>query len=146
MHWIPGVVTSGYGVASGRGKDSRYPSGTIALQAPYFSEKGIDLSGYFPGTLNVDLSPYAPVPTQPIFDDVLRWFPDIEERFLLSPVTVQRRGRQFAGLWYYPHPQTKPAHFQRESVVELLLPWIEGIRAGEQVLVYFPSITLTKSA
>lgn len=31
------------------------------------------------------------------------------------------------GLWYSPHPETKPAHFQRPTVVELLMPWIAGL-------------------
>jgi hypothetical protein len=58
---ILGEVIAGYGVASGQGKDSTYPDGTIKLQAAFFHTFGIDLSPYFPGTLNVDLTPYKPV-------------------------------------------------------------------------------------
>lgn len=139
MKWNPGKVIAGYGVASGLGKDRLYPKGTISLQAPFFLEKGIDLSPYFPGTLNIDLSPFVPNPQQPVFDDVLRWFADIEERFLLFPVEIRIKEARYAGLWYYPHPATKPAHFQREGIVELLLPWIEGISVGDQVFVSFPA-------
>jgi hypothetical protein len=139
LTWLPGVVVPGYGVASGTGRDRRYPAGTIQLQQPHFLERGIDLSGYYPGTLNVDLAPLAPVPTLPVFDGVICWFDGLEERFLLSPVELDAKGRRHAGLWYYPHPQTKPAHFQRGTVVELLLPWIEGIQAGDKVLVGFPT-------
>ena len=137
MNWNPGKVIAGYGVASGLGKDRRYPKGTISLQAPFFLEKGVDLSPYFPGTRNIDLSPFVPSPQQPVFDNVLRWFDDIEERFLLFPVEIRIKEAQYTGLWYYPHPTTKPAHFQREGVVELLLPWIEGISVGDQVFVSF---------
>jgi hypothetical protein len=135
MHWIPGVVVAGHGVASGAGQDRRYPAGTIQLQQPFFLERGIDLSGYYPGTLNVDLAPVVPVPQQALFDGLIRWFEEIEERFLLSPVEVEANGVRHAGLWYYPHPETKPAHFQLSTVVELLMPWIADVKAGDKVLV-----------
>lgn len=134
-NWISGTIVAGHGVASGAGQDRRYPAGTIQLQQPFFLERGIDLSGYYPGTLNVDLAPVVPVPRHPLFDGVIRWFGDIEERFLLSPVEVEASGARHAGLWYYPHPKTKPAHFQRNTVVELLLPWIADVKAGDKVLV-----------
>lgn len=134
-HWVPGIVVAGHGVASGTGQDRRYPAGTLALQQPFFLERGIDLSGYYPGTLNVDLAPMVPLPRQPLFDDVLRWFGDLEERFILSPAELDTNGVRYAGLWYYPHPATKPAHFQRNTVVELLLPRVDRIQAGTRVLV-----------
>jgi hypothetical protein len=133
--WTQGVVVAGHGVASGAGQDRRYPAGTIRLQQPFFLERGIDLSGYYPGTLNVDLAPVVPAPRHPCFDGVIRWFEDLEERFILSPVEVEAKGARHAGLWYYPHPDTKPAHFQPGTVVELLLPWIDGLRPGDRVLV-----------
>lgn len=135
--WLPGTVVAGHGVASGSGQDRRYPAGTIKLQQPFFLERGVDLSGYYPGTLNVDLAPLTPVPAKPQFDGVIRWFADIEERFLLSAVEIEAHGERHTGLWYYPHPETKPAHFQRSTVVELLLPWIDGLHVGDRVLVRF---------
>jgi hypothetical protein len=39
----------------GRNPHSPYPAGTIALQSPFFSERGIDLSPFFPGTLNLEV-------------------------------------------------------------------------------------------
>ncbi len=141
LHRVPGIVTAGHGVASGIGRDRRYPAGTICLQQPLFLERGIDLSPFFSGTLNVDLAPWKPVPDNPVFDDTIQWFDAIEERFLLSPAEVEvegeagGEGRRYAGLWYYPHPATKPAHSQPNTVVELLLPWIEGIQVGSRVLV-----------
>ncbi len=50
--WRRGV-RQGHGVASGRAPDSPYPAGTIALQAPLFARHGLDLSPFFPGTLNL---------------------------------------------------------------------------------------------
>lgn len=46
---------------------------------------------------------------------------------------VEANGARHAGLWYYPHPETKPAHFQRNTVVELLLPWVADVKAGAKV-------------
>lgn len=129
----------GHGVASGRSTDSPYPAGTIALQAPAFLRHGIDLSPYFPGTLNVDLAPHVPQPRPAIFDARVRWHGDLEERFLLVPVRLRVAGRVHEGLWYHPHPATKPAHFQRPTVVELLLPWIDGLAPGAAVDVALPA-------
>lgn len=105
------------------------------MQQPFFLERGIDLSHYFSGTLNVDVAPHTPIPEEPFFDGVIKWFRDIEERFILSRVVIQVSGRQYSGLWYYPHPETKPDHFQHDTVVELLLPWIDGLKVGSQILV-----------
>lgn len=125
-------------MASGRAADSPYPAGTLSLQAPFFRERGVDLSPYFAGTLNVDLAPHRPPAPQPVFDGRLRWFGELEERFLLTPVAVRFGGQVHEGLWYYPDPATKPAHFQRVTVVELLLPWIAGLPEDAAVEVGFP--------
>ena len=135
--WLPGRRIRGYGVASGRAAASPYPAGTVVLQAPFFRERGVDLSPYFPGTLNVDLAPHTPPPGRPVFDGRLRWFTGLEERFVLTPVALRHAGSVHQGLWYYPHPETKPDHFQRPGVVELLLPWIPGLPEDARVEVGF---------
>jgi hypothetical protein len=139
MEWTKGIVVAGHGVASGRSGDRRFPGGTIAMQVPYFRERGIDLSGYWPGTLNVDLAPIAPSPVRPIFDGRIAWHPGFDERFVLMPIELEFKGARYAGLWYYPHPETKTEHFQRPTVVELLLPWIEGLGVGDTVRVKVPN-------
>jgi hypothetical protein len=53
--WVPCRLRAGHGVALGRNPHSPYPAGTIALQSPFFSERGIDLSPFFPGTLNLEV-------------------------------------------------------------------------------------------
>ena len=40
-------------------EDSRFPHGTIAMQMPYFKERGLELSSFFKGSLNLDVSPYS---------------------------------------------------------------------------------------
>ena len=37
------------------------------------------------------------------------------------------------GYVYYPHPDTKPRHFQPPSVIEVIAPLIEGIAYGSPV-------------
>lgn len=133
MAWLDGVVIAGHGVASGRAADSPYPAGSIALQQPHFLQAGIDLSPYFAGTLNVDLAPHSPKPQRIVFDGLLHWYGDITERFVLARIECRVAGQVVEGLWYYPHPATKPAHFQRDTVVELLLPYIDGIATGDAV-------------
>jgi hypothetical protein len=97
----------------------------------------VDLSRYYAGTLNVDLAPYVPAPNGEVFDGMVRWSSQPAERFSLSPVEVEAKGRHYTGIWYYPHPETKPEHFQPESVVELLLPWIDGLAVGDTMAVAF---------
>ena len=59
MQWksVPGIIIQGYRVASGPSKD--YPYGALARQQPIFKWRGLDLSGYFNGTLNIDIRSHA---------------------------------------------------------------------------------------
>ena len=43
----------------------------------------------------------------------------------------------YESLVYRPHPETKVEHFQDESLVEVLAPWVEGIRTGSGVMLAF---------
>ena len=133
-----GMIVAGHGVASGRASTCPFPGGSIRMQQPFFLEHGIDLSPYYAGTLNIDLAPLVPsmpAPANRIFDGRLKWLENIEERFILSKVEVKVYGKCHTGLWYYPHPDTKPDHFQPVSVVELLLPWIDGLATGSTIQV-----------
>ena len=63
LSWHAAVLLEGHGVASGQAlepvhlKTSPYPKGTIAMQSPYFAALGLDLSPFWPGTLNLSFSP-----------------------------------------------------------------------------------------
>jgi len=137
MKWYEGKIVAGHGVASGRADHCPFPGGSIRTQLPFFLAQGIDLSGYYPGTLNIDMAPYIPHPIHPVFDGTLKWFGDLEEHFLLSRIVLDAHGRQTEGLWYYPDPATKVDHFQPASLVELLLPWVAGLNTGDIVRVGF---------
>ena len=38
-------------------KSVHYPQGTVEMQAPFFKERGLDLSGFHRGTLNISVAP-----------------------------------------------------------------------------------------
>ena len=55
--WFEGVVQHGHGVASGVNSESPYTRGTIAIQSPLFKRRGLDLSDYWNGTINLSFKP-----------------------------------------------------------------------------------------
>jgi len=128
------VVTEGYGVASGR-HAPQYPGGTIRAQAPYFEARGVDLSPYFPGTLNISIAPRRFVMRRPrhTLTDVTWWADVPAETFSFSPCRVIVAGNAFDGMIYYPHPETKPDHPQPATVLEVLSEFIEGLSLGASV-------------
>ena len=135
MTKIKGKIIPGYGVASGKGKDSRYPEGTLKIQHPHFKDRGLDLGEYFLGTLNVDISPYSFEIKKPkYFFEAVEWSIHIPpENFYFFDVTLFFQGREYDGLVYMPGPETKVEHEQIATVLELILPHVEGLDTGQTV-------------
>lgn len=133
--YVSGQLQSGYGVASGQAATSPYPEGTIVLQTPHFRQLGLDLSPYYPGTLNISIAPAQFQMNQPQWTfPMVHWYPrSCPETFSFSPCRVIYSGHQATGLIYYPHPETKPDHFQDPSIVEVLAPYIPQIETGSIV-------------
>lgn len=132
---VHGTVVHGHGVASGRSGDPRFPRGTVAMQLPFFRARGLDLAGFFPGTVNVDVSPwsFAPGPAALRFERV-KWHPDVPaETFSFARAALFRKGRRHPALVYWPHPETKPDHFQPPGVVEILAARVPGLEPGDAV-------------
>lgn len=138
---IPATIVQGHRVASGLNGNPRFPGGTLRMQLPFFRELGLDLSGYHLGTLNVSIAPlsYRLVQAKLTFRDV-KWHPtEPAEDFSFFDVIVHRNDAPpTSGLIYFPHPDTKPEHFQKPDVLELLLPWTEGIEYGMKVQLEVP--------
>lgn len=134
--WIqlPAQLVHGYGVASGQALDSPYPQGSIALQLPYFLALGLDLRGYYLGTLNLSITPYHLQLISPkwTFPDV-EWLPGCRETFSFSPCQIVLGQVTVDALIYHPHPETKPAHFQSPSIVEVLAPYLKDLESQRKL-------------
>lgn len=138
---IPATIVQGHRVASGLNGNPRFPGGTLRMQLPFFRELGLDLSGYHLGTLNVSITPLSYRVVQPKFTfRRVEWHPtEPAEDFSFFDVVVHRDDAvPVSGLIYFPHPDTKPEHFQKHDVLELLLPWTEGLAYGREVRLEVP--------
>jgi hypothetical protein len=132
---ISGTMVEGYRVASGPSKD--YPYGALDRQRPLFKALGLDLDGYFNGTLNIDIRPltFAMLKPQHTFEHVAWTDLHPPETFSFSRCRVIFRGLAYAGWVYYPHPETKLRHFQNPSLLEVIVLPIPEIRYGQNVQV-----------
>ena len=136
---ILGIVVPGHGIASGLSKDSPYRKGSIEMQVPYFRELGLDISGYHYGTLNISIYPKTFTVNQA--DHTFRnvaW----AEGFPPEDFSFVRCELQFHYIWhqgyvYYPHPETKPMHFQSASVIEIITEFIPSIGYDDEVTIRF---------
>lgn len=138
MPWpnVTATVMPGHRVASGLNHNPRFPGGTLVMQAPYFARLGLDLARYHPGTLNLSIAPhrYRVVNPRLTFRQV-KWHPvEPAEDFSFFDCQLSLPGQEpVAALIYYPHPETKPEHFQAPDVLEVLSPTLLGIVYGMQV-------------
>ena len=143
---IPAVVVPGHRVASGLNGNPRFPGGTLRMQLPFFRERGLDLGPYHLGTLNVSIAParYRTGTARHRFRQV-KWHPtEPAEDFSFFDVRVHLADdTAIDGLIYYPHPETKPEHFQHPDVLELLLPWTEGLAYGDSIQIEVPTEQMT---
>jgi len=142
---IQGIVVQGYRVASGPSQD--YPYGALDRQRPIFEERGLDLRGYFNGTLNVDIRPYTFRVIKPEFTFRSVEWTDLHppEHFSFSRCKVIYKNIEYEGWVYYPHPETKLRNFQNPSLLEVIAYPIPGIQYGDnvQVLINTEEIAIT---
>ena len=133
-HWIRvhGVVTRGHGIASGANPDSPYPTGSLEAQLPHFRNRGLDLTKFYLGTLNISIAPLRFSVTRPSyrFEHVDWSSAHPPETFLFSSCRVIFRSTCHDAWLYYPHPETKARHFQSESTMEVITQWIAGVTTG----------------
>lgn len=126
---IEGLVKRGYGVTSGQGQDPRFPKGTITMQKPFFQELGLDLNHYFPGTINISIAPRICEIKQAkyTFRNV-RWSAEPAEDFSFFDCQIWlKQGEPYSGFIYYPHPDTKPEHFQTPDTLEIITSFISEL-------------------
>jgi hypothetical protein len=132
---IQGIVAKGHRVASGLATDSPYDRGTIEMQIPYFQKLGLDLSAYYPGTLNLNISPLTAELKQPEYTfRQVKWHPDYPaEDFSFSTCVARWKEVDYPGWIYYTHPATKIGHFHDRSTLEVIAPPIPRIHYGDRV-------------
>ncbi|MDX2242022.1 MAG: hypothetical protein NW224_15155 [Leptolyngbyaceae cyanobacterium bins.302] len=134
---VEGTVMQGYGVASGRAADPRYPQGTIQMQKPIFAKQGVNLEDYFAGTINVSIQPhqYSIKKSKHTLKNV-RWTSgELTEDFSFCDCNLIFSDRpKLKGLIYYPHPETKPEHFQSPDVLEIITYYINGLNYGDRLI------------
>ena len=139
---FPACIVPGHRVASGQNGNPLFPGGTLKMQRPFFQALGLDLSPYHRGTLNVSIAPlrYRVLAPRLTLRGV-RWHPpEPAEDFSFFDVRLRRDGAPAAeGLIYYPHPDTKPTHFQQLDVLELLLPFVNGLSYGAEIRLEVPT-------
>jgi len=138
-------LIQGHRVASGLNGNPRFPGGTLFMQRPHFLARGLDIGVFHQGTLNVSIAPltYRVVQPRLTFRDV-QWHPvEPKEDFSFFVVRLLRPGQPpVAGLIYYPHPETKPEHFQAPDVLELLFPFVEGLAYGMELTLEIPPVQM----
>ena len=133
---VPGVLAQGYRVASEPSRD--YPYGALDRQRPLFKARGLDLDGYFNGTLNIDIRPATFRMLNPEFTFPLVEWTDLHppETFSFSRCKVVFQDVEYEGWVYYPHPETKLRNFQNPSLIEVIVRPIVGIQYGDRLSVW----------
>ena len=136
MQLITGSIVRGHGVASGCSNDERFPDGTLSLQWPFFINMGLDLNRYHRATINISVCPLRPEPVCAFqtFRNI-KWHPDCAaEDFSFFQVELKLEDDESVdGLIYWPHPETKPEHFQDPHVIEIMAPKIPELSLGDKV-------------
>ncbi|HEX6271019.1 MAG TPA: hypothetical protein VFZ43_12340 [Anaerolineales bacterium] len=132
---VHGTIIQGYRVASGPSKD--YPYGALDRQRPIFQSRGLDLSGCFNGTLNIDIHPHTFKVVRPEYTFYHVDWTDLHppEHFSFSRCKVIYKDVEYDGWVYYPHPETKKRHFQNRSLLEAIANEIPELNYGDQVQV-----------
>jgi len=144
-HWITlkGRLMKGYRVASG--PSEAYPEyGSIEKQKPHFKALGLNLDRMFNGTLNISIEPYQFEMMRPehTFEKVKWTELTNPEDFHFSQCRVAFQGREYSSWVYYPDPKTKKEHFQSASTIEVLAPFIEGIKYGDEINISLNSMEI----
>lgn len=130
---LSGILMRGHQVASRPSKD--YPYSSLEKQKPYFKALGLDLYGFFNGTLNISIAPLTFEMIAPEFTFPLVEWTDLHppETFSFSRCKVIFEGIEYSGWVYYPHPETKKNHFQNPSLVEVIAVEIPKLQYGDSL-------------
>jgi hypothetical protein len=142
-HRLKGVLLQGHRVASR--PSAAYPYSSLEKQKPYFKALGLDLHSYFNGTLNISIAPLEFEMTKPEFTFPLVEWTDLHppETFSFSRCRVWFNEKPYNGWVYYPHPETKRAHFHNPSLIEVITFEVTGIQYGDALEVELNPLEVT---
>ncbi len=135
-------IVRGHRVASGQNGNPLFPGGTLKMQTPFFRALGLDLSRYYGGTLNISIAPFQYRVVAPrLTYRAVKWHPtEPPEDFSFFDLRLLCDNLpSVEGLIYFPHPDTKPTHFQAPDVLELLLPFVEGLAYNNEIRLEIPA-------
>ena len=126
-------------MASGIVNNDQFPEGTILMQAPFFKNRGVDLSEYFFGTLNIDISPntWKGIKAWKYLEAV-KWYekyPAENFSFFQCRISVNETIQE--GLIYFPSPETKISQFQSKSTIEIITKKINSVYTSCKIDVYY---------
>lgn len=127
------IVIKGHRVASGLANDPRFPLGTIKAQTAHFKKLGLNISQFYPATINakfigesVTLNQYE------YFFKQVNWHSEMPaEDFKFFRCTIIKETKEFPALIYQPQVDTKTEHLQPKIQLEILAPYIENIIYGD---------------
>jgi len=137
------TVVKGHQVASGSANDPRFPHGTITAQLPFFYALGLNLDGFYQGTINAEFN----------CDDIVlnhydyqfkqvKWHSKIPaEDFRFCRCHILAKNQSYPALIYQPMKTTKTEHFQAKNQLELLAPFISDVKYGDSL-----ALDITNSA
>jgi hypothetical protein len=136
---LQGVVVRGHGVASGQAVGSPYPQGSVAMQMPFFKARGLDLGDCWAGTVNVSIAPHtwALLQADHCFERLAWTHLHPPETFSFARLQMLWRAKSIGAWLYYPHPETKAAHHQNASVMEIIAPRMDGLAYGDAVALQY---------
>jgi hypothetical protein len=129
-------VVPGFGIASGKARDDRFPHGSVAEQMPHFRTLGLNLHSLHYGTINLDIHPcsYELLHAEHYFPGV-KWTKHLPpENFSFFPCQLTPcecpSASSMDAYVYWPHPSTKPEFFQSPTVLEIIAPFIPLLDYG----------------
>ncbi|MFT5814584.1 MAG: hypothetical protein ACI9VT_002345 [Psychroserpens sp.] len=139
------TLVKGHQVASGRGNDPRFPMGTISAQLPFFYALGLDLSHFYPATLNAQFNCHSIVLNH--FDHYfkqVKWHDNMAaEDFKFYRCHILLNSTFYPALIYQPQVETKTEHWQPINQLELLAPFIAHVDYGDVLTLVIPNRIIT---
>ncbi len=124
MTLVKGKIVKGGGIATQ----------TVQKQSPFFKERGLDLYGYFIGTINMDISPRVFEVTNPDFDfRNIIWEDDFSENFKFVEISIMFEGNDYSGYLYNPSRS-----INHSGIMEILTVFIDGVENGKFIEIDIP--------